>query len=187
MSINTSSTSIGSEDFLSIITFNSDLKKEKTQNCNKLYISISSLLSYIVKDNSKKTNYKNTLKKQKKSIFTSKGIPSITLIDYIERIKKYMKIEDNTFILGIIYLDRFCKKSEIVLTEYNTHRLLFISILIALKYQEDFYFKNTFYAKISGVKISDLNKMEYEYVIQMNFNFYVNVCLFKKYKDFLND
>jgi hypothetical protein len=59
--------------------------------------------------------------------------------------------------------------------------------LIALKYQEDIYFKNTFYAKICGVNISNLNKMEYEFAIGINFDFYVDLLLFNKYKQLLSD
>ena len=84
-------------------------------------------------------------------------------------------------------MDRFCAKNFITLTEYNTHRLYFISVLTALKYQEDIYYKNTFYAKICGVKVEDLNKMEYEFVVNMNFDFYVSRVLYKKYRDSLKD
>lgn len=182
-----SSTSVSSEDFLSKIPNNFNKKKEKNINLDNINKSISNLLIYIQKENSKKKTYQKILKNQKKSIFTSKSIPSISINDYIERIKKYMKIENNTLILGLIYLDRFCAKNSIILTEYNTHRLYFISVLTSLKYQEDIYYKNTFYAKICGVKVEDLNEMEYEFVINMNFDFYVNVVLYKKYKDSLND
>ena len=97
--------------------------------------------------------------------------------------KKYMKLEDNSIILGLIYLDRFCRKTKIILTDYNTHRLLFISILTAVKYQEDKFYTNKLYAQVCGVKTTVLNQMEYEFVIGMGFEFYVSVSLFDKYKN----
>ena len=182
-----SSTSVSSEDFLPKNPNNSIKKKEKNINLININKSISNLLTNIQKENCKKISYQKILKSQQKSIFTSKSIPLISIKDFIERIKKYMKIEDNTLILGLIYMDRFCAKNFITLTEYNTHRLYFISVLTALKYQEDIYYKNTFYAKICGVKVEDLNNMEYEFVVNMNFDFYVSRVLYKKYRDSLKD
>lgn len=34
------------------------------------------------------------------------------------------------------------------------------AIVIATKYYDDFYFKNTFYAKLGGISIQLLNEME---------------------------
>jgi hypothetical protein len=174
-------------DFLSKLSQNSSIQKNHKLTFLNLHSSISSLLVYILIDNTKKESYEKIIKSQKKSIFTSKGNIQITILDFIERMKKYMKIDEMTFILGLIYLERFCKKSKIVLTQFNIYRLYFISVLIALKYQEDIYFKNTFYAKICGVNISNLNKMEYEFAIGINFDFYVDLLLFNKYKQLLSD
>jgi biotin synthase-related radical SAM superfamily protein len=162
----------------------------KKQNLNKdnnreisFYLSIAYILIDLVKENGTKSNYLEKLKSQKKNIFTSHEVPNITLSKYLERMKKYMKLEDNSIILGLIYLDRFCRKTKIILTDYNTHRLLFISILTAVKYQEDKFYTNKLYAQVCGVKTTVLNQMEYEFVIGMGFEFYVSVSLFDKYKN----
>ena len=77
------------------------------------------------------------------------------------------------------------KKQKIVLTEYNIHRLLFISILIAIKFLEDKYFTNIFYSKICGIKTEILNKMEYQFVCGLNFEMYIEKDFFYKYQDLL--
>ena len=161
----------------------------KKQNLNKdnnreisFYLSIAYILIDLVKENGTKSNYLEKLKSQKKNIFTSHEVPNITLSKYLERMKKYMKLEDNSIILGLIYLDRFCKKTKIILTEYNKHRLLFISILTAVKYQEDKFYRNTFYSQVCGVQTNILNQMEYEYCCGMGFEFYVSISLLDKYK-----
>ena len=166
-----------------------ELAKKKENNHNKnnenptFYLSIAYILIDLVNENGRKSNYKEKLQSQKKNIFTSHDIPKITLSKYLERMKKYMKLEDNSIILGLIYLDRFCRKTKIILTDYNTHRLLFISILTAVKYQEDKFYTNKLYAQVCGVKTTVLNQMEYEFVIGMGFEFYVSVSLFDKYKN----
>ena len=169
----------------------SDLKK--TNNLNhqlrkinhELNSNISISLLNLITSNKLKKNYKEILKKQKSMLFSLKQLPKISVVDFIYRIVYYAKIEDATLISGLIYLDRFCKKKKIILTEYNIHRLLFISILVAIKFLEDKYFTNIFYSKICGIKIEILNKMEYEFVCGLNFEMYIEKDFFYKYQDLL--
>ena len=169
----------------------SDLKK--TNNLNhqlrkinhELNSNISISLLNLITSNKLKKNYKEILKKQKSMLFSLKQLPKISVGDFIYRIVYYAKIEDATLISGLIYLDRFCKKKKIILTEYNIHRLLFISILVAIKFLEDKYFTNVFYSKICGVKIGILNKMEYEFVCGINFDLYIDKSLYYKYENLL--
>ena len=169
----------------------SDLKK--TNNLNhqlrkinhELNSNISISLLNLITSNKLKKNYKEILKKQKSMLFSLKQLPKISVGDFIYRIVYYAKIEDATLISGLIYLDRFCKKKKIILTEYNIHRLLFISILVASKFLEDKYFTNIFYSKICGIKIEILNKMEYEFVCGLNFEMYIEKDFFYKYQDLL--
>ena len=169
----------------------SDLKK--TNNLNhqlrkinhELNSNISISLLNLITSNKLKKNYKEILKKQKSMLFSLKQLPKISVGDFIYRIVYYAKIEDTTLISGLIYLDRFCKKKKIILTEYNIHRLLFISILVAIKFLEDKYFTNIFYSKICGIKIEILNKMEYEFVCGLNFEMYIEKDFFYKYQDLL--
>ena len=147
--------------------------------------NISISLINLISQNKLKKNYKELLKKQKKLIFNAKDLPKISLGDFIYRIVCYSKIEDATLISAIIILDRFCKKQKIILTEFNIHRLLFVSVLIAIKSYEDKYFTNTFYAKICGIKTSVLNKLEYEFICSLDFQIYLDKNVYKKYQDLL--
>ncbi len=63
------------------------------------------------------------MKKDKNlSVFSSKKPPSITIIAYLERIVKYMQIEESTLILCLIYIDRVCDVNKIQLNDNNIHR-----------------------------------------------------------------
>ena len=167
------------------------LKKEDNL-CNQLRkinltlnSQISILLLNLISENELKNNYKELLKKQKKCCFNLKQNANISIGDFIYRILYYSKIEDSTLISALIYLDRYCKKQKIILTKYNIHRLFFISVIIAIKFLEDKYFTNVFYSKICGVKISKLNKMEYEFVCGINFDLYIEKSFYYKYENLL--
>ena len=95
-------------------------------------------------------------------------------------------MEKSTLILSLIYIDRFCQKSNMTLTCYNIHRILFSSILSSIKYNEDTYYDNKYYSEIAGVKLKELKSMEYYFMSIIDFNFYVNDDDYKKYDKYLN-
>jgi hypothetical protein len=138
---------------------------------------ISSSLEKLLKLE-KKNNY---ISKKKLEIFNNHKIPNISLFDYLNRIIKYMNCEESTLILSLIYLDRL-SLSNIYFSIYNIHRLLFTSILLAIKYNEDKIYKNDYYSKIAGVTLSEINLMEYNFAILLKFNFYVNDFTYNIYK-----
>ena len=162
-------------------------KEEKNQIDNlEIINSISNSLSTVLEENKKLKNYKEILIRQNNMCFNAKLIPNITLYEYLVRIQKYTLIEKNTLILSIIYIDRLCKLGKITLTYYNIHRILFASILIAIKYNEDDYYVNEYYAEIAGIKACELKDIEYNFFCICNFNLYVNEKLFISYSQYIN-
>ena len=152
---------------------------------NILLDNISSILESLIEENKNLQNYKEKMKLQKKLIFYSREVPSISIKDYLYRINNFSEAEDNTFILALIYIDKICEIASIILSEHNIHRILFVSILIAIKYNEDVYYDNKYYAKIAGVSSKELRKMESEYLKLIKFELYVNKNVFDKYKNYI--
>ena len=154
---------------------NNEEETEIPKHMMKISYSISEILNELIKNNSlKKDN------KQKEDIFNTIQIPNIELFDYIIRIISYSNCEENTLISALIYIDRIAKIKKI--TKLNVYKLLFISILISLKYNEDEIYSNNYYSQIAGVSIEELSKLEYEYAILLNFNFFINDEIFNQYK-----
>lgn len=81
----------------------------------KLIKHMSYFLSEIVKENSD-IDYNN------QDPFSSKGVPSVSIHYYIERLMKYVKAETSTLIIMLIYADRLCLKNKISLYPNNIHR-----------------------------------------------------------------
>ena len=161
----------------SLISQNSD------QNSSNLTDIISFSLLEIISKSKENKNYKEKIKSQKKCIFTSKKIPNISIGDYLTRIKKFTKINDSTLIICLIYLDRYIKINKIILTDVNVHRICFASLLIAMKYNEDFFYTNKFYSNVAGLKCSELNKLELKFVTEIKFDLFVDKNLYEKYKN----
>ena len=152
----------------------------------ELIQSISYILSKIIEENKKLPNIKEIISKQNKMCFSYNSIPKISIKDYLERIQEYTRIEQNTLILSLIYIDRLCSIGKIVLTYYNIHKILFASILIAIKYNEDRFYDNKYYAEIAGVKINELKLMEFNFILISEYQMFVSEEIFTTYHDYLN-
>ncbi len=162
-------------------------EEEKLKDNLDIIKSIYNSLSTVLEENKKLSNYKEILLKQSKICFSANSIPNITLYEYLVRIQKYAVPEKNTLILSLIYIDRLCKLGNIVLTYYNIHRILFTAILLAIKYNEDEFFENNYYANIAGIKICELKVIEYNFFCICDFNLFVNDDIFINYIRCLND
>ena len=119
--------------------------------------------------------------------FSSSSIPSIELKKYLERIIIYTESEESTIIIALIYIDRLSKFSGIILTPYNIHRIIFVAILIAIKYNEDNIFTFDFYSQVAGISINELRILEFEFVCLLKFKLFINKKEFEKYKVYIDD
>ena len=120
-------------------------------------------------------------------IFSSNSVPNISINDYLIRIQTYSEIEKSTLIIALILIDHTCKKSGLILNYYNIHRVLFGSILISIKYNEDTYYDNKFYSEIAGVKLKELKLIEYAFLELNDFNVFVNIKEYEQYSKYLEN
>ena len=100
----------------------------------------------------------------------SNKIPKIKIEDYITRFFTYSKIEISTLILGYIYIKRFINKENYIISFRNIFRLIMSCIILAIKFNENKVYKNTFYAKVGGFDVDDLNNLEYNVFSRLDFN-----------------
>lgn len=127
-----------------------------------LLFKISSILSKIISQNESFPQ---------SSVFSANEPPKISLFDYLTRIKTYGEISDSTLVLSLILIDRFCEMNSVLLTAYNIHKILFVSVLISVKY----------YAELGGVSLKELNTIENTFIDMINFNLYVDSTIYEKY------
>ena len=162
-------------------------ENDPLKNNLDLIKSISSALTTILEENKKLDNYKEIIKKQSKMVFSANSIPNISIKDYLIRIQTYSGIEKSTLILSLILIDHICKKSDLILTYFNIHRVLFGSILISIKFNEDSYYDNKFYAEIAGVKLKELKIIEESFFQLNDFNVYVDFQEYEQYTKYLEN
>ena len=175
--------------------------KEKTNNNDKeeeeddptklpnyvLIKAIAQTLTTILENNKKMENYKEMVKKQSKQVFSANLVPNISIEDYLLRIQTYANMEKSTLIISLIFIDRLCHTADVTLTYYNIHRILFTSVLISIKYNEDSFYDNKYYSEIAGVKLKELKLLEYTFISMVDFKFYVSDEIYEKYQNYLDN
>lgn len=163
-----------------------DLTVNEVYKSKKVWNTVCHILKEIVQENKNQKTSKDLVEKQKKLSFFSKNPASVSLTSYVERILKYTHIEESTLIIALIYIDRLCEKQNLILTDNNIHRIVFCAIVLAIKYNEDDYYSNSYYSKVGGVTVSELNTFEIEFVKMIKYNCFIKSDVFDKYKIYLS-
>jgi hypothetical protein len=65
------------------------------------------------------------------------------------------------YIYSLVIIEKILlENNSLKLTERNIHRVLFTSIVISVKFVDDKFYKNKYYASVGGVPLSTLNELE---------------------------
>ena len=153
--------------------------KKREQKMSKLEMNIIDVLSQISSQNS-------NVEFNPDDPFSRKSPSKVTLKHYFHRIKKYTQIEQSTLIIALIYTDRICTTSGIILNPHNIHKIILGCLLLAIKYNEDIYFNKEHYAKVGGVSIEESNNLEYFSIQLLSFDLFISEDIYKKYLNFIS-
>ena len=167
-------------------TSKESLTDSSSPSINLLIKSISKTLVLILEQNKKLNDYNEIVMLQSKMIFSAHSIPKISLFDYLTRIQTYSYIEAPSLICSLIYVDRICEIAGITLTYYYIHRILFAAVLTSIKYNEDVFYDNNYYAQVAGVRTKELNMIEYTFLELIEFNLFILEEDYFKYKNYLD-
>ena len=170
---------------------NIDKDTKNIKASNHVIDIVADILEEIVKDNEKNNENESNISDSNESaiisVFTSNKTPQISIKKYLTRIMKYSKPETSTVIICLIYIDKICEISTLQLSIYNIHRIILSCMILALKYNEDDYYSNKYYAKVGGISLKELNELEYNIMVLLQFNFFIDDITYEKYQAQLND
>lgn len=102
--------------------------------------------------------------------FHSKTPPKISVLDYLYRLTKFSNLDHTVLLATLSYIDLLmiaCPAFEI--NSLTVHRFLLTATTVACKGLRDSFYTNEHYAKVGGVHVSELNILEQELLIQINY------------------
>ncbi|KAI8575650.1 hypothetical protein K450DRAFT_260850 [Umbelopsis ramanniana AG] len=116
--------------------------------------------------------------------FHSRSVPKIPIHAYLNRIQKFAPFSNEILITILVYFDRIARRqSSFVISSFNIHRLLITSLTVASKFVSDVFYANARYAKVGGLPLAELNRLELDFLFLCNFDLYVRVEDLQEYAD----
>ena len=132
------------------------------------------------------------------SCFYGKHVPQISIEQYLLRIQKYCPTTNDIFLSLLVYFDRISKKcnnnntsntnsekQNFVMDSYNIHRLLISAVAVSTKFFSDFFYSNARYARVGGIPLHEMNKLEIQFMILCDFKLLIPVDELQRYADLL--
>ena len=117
------------------------------------------------------------------TVFHAVRVPSVSIHDYLFRISRYFLCSPECFVMSLIYIDRIMKKQQgFVISKLNIHRLIVTSMMLAVKFFDDVYYSNAYYAKVGGVKAPEMNLLELHFLRLIDWHLFVSPEEFELYK-----
>ena len=156
--------------------------KKKGEQDQKISILKSNKLESIISEILTEISSQNTeVEFNPEDPFSRQNPSKVTLQYFFGRIRRYSQIEKSTLIIILIYIDRVCITSGIILNPHNIHRIILGCLILAIKYNEDVYYNNEYYAKIGGVPLDEINTLEYKSFELIEQNLFISDDIFEKY------
>ena len=149
--------------------------------------SLINTLSFLFTDICKENDILNLDNDKRIIPFLSKKNQSLSIKKYLLRLVKYTQVESSTLIAMLIYIDRLCEINDFTINSLNIYKIIFSSLVLAIKYNEEIIFDNKFFARIGGISLSEMNFLETVYLNLINFKLYVSDEIFETYIENINE
>jgi len=108
------------------------------------------------------------------TIFEANSVPKISLAAYLKRIAWFFGCPTACFVIAIEYVYRLSHLCpEVELNEYSVHQIVITCIMVATKFIDDKIFKNTFYARVAGIPVTNLRALEVRLVFFLKFDLFI--------------
>lgn len=139
--------------------------------------------------------------------FHARNIPSISIQAYLSRILKYCPMSSDIFLSLLVYFDRMSRvtgskqtldsqdtftSTKMIIGEeiypfsidsFNVHRLVITGIVVASKFCSDVFYTNLRYAKVGGLPLTELNHLEFQFLLMNDFRLMIPVQELQRYGD----
>lgn len=112
---------------------------------------------------------------------------NINFQDYIIRLMKHTDAESNSIIYALCLIDKLCDSNKLCLTYKNIHKVFFISLIISIKWLEDFTFSDKHYSKCGGISLKEYIVLESSFIYLLDYKVQINDNKFDIYKKFIDN
>ncbi|KAG0477839.1 hypothetical protein HPP92_012558 [Vanilla planifolia] len=116
------------------------------------------------------------------SPFRGRSRPCISIRGYVDRIFRYAGCSPSCYVVAYVYLHRFSSRQQSVAVDsFSIHRLFLTCLLLAVKFVDDLYYNNAYYAKVGGISTAEMNVLELDFLFGLGFDLNVTLSMFDDY------
>lgn len=110
-----------------------------------------------------------------KSTLFDCAVTNVSLDLFVDRLLSYGDVSESVLLIALIYLDRLmASTTQIVVNSSNIHKLFGTAFMLATKWQEDEYYSPTFFARLLGVSVEEINQLERHFLHALSYRLFVN-------------
>jgi len=138
------------------------------------------------------TTHNDVLYAPSRTQFHAQSVPTIDILSYLVRIQKYCPATNECYLAIIVYVHHLIRlnatklySTPITVDSYSIHRLVITSIVLAAKLFSDIFFTNHRYAKVGGIKVDELNRLEVSLLLALDFKLFIPETELQYYGDHL--
>ncbi|KAA8492949.1 Cyclin-U4-1 [Porphyridium purpureum] len=118
------------------------------------------------------------------TLFHAATPPPISPVEYMHRVFKYAFCSSSCFIAALAYLERIRRhNASLRLSNTNFHRLWITSVMLAAKFFDDVYYENTYYSRVGGISLDEMNALELEFLRTLNFELFIQPEEFSQFEN----
>mmetsp|Transcript_9094 Transcript_9094/g.27362 ORF Transcript_9094/g.27362 Transcript_9094/m.27362 type:complete len:300 (-) Transcript_9094:171-1070(-) len=108
------------------------------------------------------------------TVFHAHTVPSVQIGDYVRRVGKFAACSNVCLLAALVYIDRVRSAHPFMnISSLNIHRLYITAVTCAVKFFDDIYYRNSFYACIGGLPASELNTLEVKFLRLINYRLFI--------------
>jgi hypothetical protein len=123
---------------------------------------------------------------EKLKMFYSAFRQPFSLEFYVQRLVQYSNCSTSAFIVAMVYLDRLQQNTPGLRLSYmNCHRLLIVSLVLAIKYLDDEIYSNSYYARVGGLSTAEMNRLETAMLGLLQWNVSVSSDMYSLFEESL--
>ncbi|KAG1672135.1 hypothetical protein FOA52_001723 [Chlamydomonas sp. UWO 241] len=114
--------------------------------------------------------------------FNGVRAPAISLEAYLNRIAQFTKCSPACFVAAVAYIAALYQRDPgLAPCTLNVHRLLLVSLLLANKLYDDKRYSNSFWARVGGITLTEINALELKMMHLLEFRLLVSPELARRY------
>ncbi|KAI9566960.1 cyclin-domain-containing protein [Boletus coccyginus] len=110
--------------------------------------------------------------------------PSVTFVQFMQKLLETTQVSQSVIVLSLHYVWRLKERNRFTAgLPGSEFRIAVAALMMANKFLDDNTYTNKTWSEVSGIDLSEINRMEREFLVGVDFSLYVSG---KKYESWLN-